>query len=117
MTNVVRLPPKPAERIRAGSDEWKPIVTVDEQMQIAFKALYRRHLANPSHGRLRRAIRDVIKARYGQYEITVKDCSGPFTSPGEIMLGLYVNGVPDQGIVLGKLKDDGTIYGRPANDP
>lgn len=97
--------------------DWKPAITLDDQTQLAIRLL-----AKPFHGqvnlnKLCDKVRELIVEKFPAHAIGVHDYTQLADRLAKrINLLVWVDGKPDQGVVIGYRAADGSIYGTPAND-
>lgn len=97
--------------------QFKPRLAIDAQTQLALQELAKPYLGKVKLKRLVEAVESMLADRFPEADIIVVD----FTMPNDraipmIKLGILLGGEPDQGLVFGHRKADGSIYGTAAND-
>ncbi len=92
-------------------------IILDAQTQLALQALAEPYLGRPVRKKLCRAGGAILTDQCPGRDILISDFTGPqHLAIPMIALGVSVDGVPDQGLIFGRRKADGSIYGIPAND-
>lgn len=97
--------------------KWAPKIIISEQIQLACAFIAAPYLGKPKRRKAVLQIQALLREKFKGLKIDVVDYTKIQDQLSRrMMLGISCDGSPDQGLIFGERKEDGSINGIPAND-